>query len=46
MRIAICEDNEAHLEILEEMVNRWAEKEGKQVAVGRYRSARHCKKRR
>lgn len=39
MRIAICEDNAEHLEILDEMVHRWAEKEGKPVVVGRYRSA-------
>ncbi len=39
MRIAICEDNEEHLEILKEMVNRWAKEEEKQIAIGRYQSA-------
>lgn len=39
MRIAICEDNEEHLEILEEMVNRWAKEEEKPVVIGRYQSA-------
>lgn len=39
MRIAICEDNREHTEILEEMINRWAKREDKQVAIGRYQSA-------
>lgn len=39
MRVAICEDNREHLEILEEMVNRWAKTENEQVAIGRYQSA-------
>lgn len=39
MRIAICEDNREHTEILEEMINRWAKKEDKQVVIGCYRSA-------
>lgn len=39
MRIAICEDNREHMDILEEMVKRWAKKEDEQVAVGRYQSA-------
>lgn len=39
MRIAICEDNKEHLEILEEMINRWAQKEDEQVAIGCYQSA-------
>ncbi len=39
MRIAICEDNKEHMEILEEMVNRWAKRENEQVAIGRYQSA-------
>ena len=39
MRIAICEDNMEHAEILAEMVNRWAGEENMQVAIGRYRSA-------
>lgn len=39
MRIAICEDNKEHTEILAEMVNRWAKKENIQVVIGRYQSA-------
>ena len=39
MRIAICEDNKEHMEILEEMVNGWAKRENEQVAIGRYQSA-------
>lgn len=39
MRIAICEDNREHLEILEEMVNRWAKTSNEQVIIGRYQSA-------
>lgn len=39
MRIAICEDNEEHLEILEEMINRWAKEAEKPIVIGRYRSA-------
>lgn len=39
MRIAICEDNREHMEILEEMINRWAEKENTQVTIGCYQSA-------
>lgn len=39
MRIAICEDNKEHMEILEEMVNRWAKKEDEQISIGRYESA-------
>ncbi|MDE6641648.1 MAG: LytTR family DNA-binding domain-containing protein [Acetatifactor sp.] len=39
MRIAICEDNREHLEILEEMVNRWAKTNNEQVVIGRYQSA-------
>ena len=39
MRIAICEDNEEHLEILKEMVNRWAKEEEKPIVIGRYQSA-------
>lgn len=39
MRIAICEDNEEHLEILEEMINRWAKEEEKLIVIGRYQSA-------
>ena len=39
MRIAICEDNMEHAEILAGMVNRWAQKENVQVNIGRYQSA-------
>lgn len=39
MRIAICEDNMEHTEILAEMVDRWAKKENIQVVIGRYQSA-------
>ena len=39
MRIAICEDNMEHAEILAGMVNRWAQKENMQVTIGRYQSA-------
>ena len=39
MRIAICEDNMEHAEILAGMVNRWAGKENMRVTIGRYRSA-------
>ena len=39
MRIAICEDNMEHAEILAGMVNRWAGKENVQVTIGRYQSA-------
>lgn len=39
MRIAICEDNREHTEILKEMVNRWAKEEDEQVAVKCYQSA-------
>lgn len=39
MRIAICEDNREHLEILEEMINRWAQKEDEQAVIGCYQSA-------
>lgn len=39
MRIAICEDNREHMEILEEMINCWAQKEAEQIVIGRYQSA-------
>lgn len=39
MRIAICEDNKEHAEILKCMVNRWAEKEKLEVDIGYYQSA-------
>lgn len=39
MRIAICEDNREHMEILKEMVNRWAKKEDAQISIGCYESA-------
>lgn len=39
MRIAICEDNREHMEILEEMVNRWSKKECEQAYIGHYESA-------
>lgn len=39
MRIAICEDNREHAEILEKMVSRWAEREGEKVIVRCYQSA-------
>lgn len=39
MRIAICEDNKEHAEILKSMVSRWAEKEMIEVDIGYYQSA-------
>ncbi len=39
MRIAICEDNREHTEILENMAKRWAKKEGEQIVIGCYQSA-------
>lgn len=39
MRIAICEDNREHREILEEMINRWAQKQRENVLVRHYESA-------
>lgn len=39
MRIAICEDNKAHAEILKKMVTRWADKEMLQVEIVCYESA-------
>ena len=39
MRIAICEDNREHAEILAGMVNHWAKKEDMQVSIGYYQSA-------
>ena len=39
MRIAICEDNMEHAEILAEMVNRWAQREDMQVIISHYQSA-------
>lgn len=39
MRIAICEDNKEHAEILKKMINRWAEKEELLVDVRHYQSA-------
>lgn len=39
MRIAICEDNREHREILEEMINRWAQNQRENVLVRNYESA-------
>ena len=39
MRIAICEDNEEHAEILRAMILRWAEKKGIKADICRYVSA-------
>ena len=39
MRIAICEDNREHTEILEDMAKRWAKKTGEPIVVGCYQSA-------
>ncbi|MCM1375156.1 MAG: LytTR family DNA-binding domain-containing protein [Muribaculum sp.] len=39
MRIAICEDNREHREILEEMIKRWAQKQRENVLVRHYESA-------
>ena len=39
MRIAICEDNREHTEILEDMAKRWAKKTGEPMVVGCYQSA-------
>ena len=39
MRIAICEDNREHAEILSGMVNHWAKKEDMQVSIGYNQSA-------
>lgn len=39
MRIAICEDNREHAEILEDMTKRWAKKEGEETVIGCYQSA-------
>lgn len=38
MRIAICEDNKAHAEILERMILLWAKQENIKVSIGYYRS--------
>ena len=39
MRIAICEDNREHTEILEDMAKHWAKKVGEQIVIGCYQSA-------
>lgn len=39
MRIAICEDNREHAEILQGMVKRWAAQENIEVDIGYYQSA-------
>ena len=39
MRIAICEDNPQHAEILKAMIENWASKENKRVDIGYYKSA-------
>ncbi|MDE5866217.1 MAG: response regulator, partial [Lachnospiraceae bacterium] len=39
MRIAICEDNKEHTEILEDMAKKWAKKTGEQIVIGCYQSA-------
>lgn len=39
MRIAICEDNHEHAEILQAMIQRWAVANGVKVDIGRYTTA-------
>ena len=39
MRIAICEDNREHADMLQSMVKRWAENEKLEVDIGYYQSA-------
>ena len=39
IRIAICEDNQEHADILKKMVERWAAKENIEVNIGYYKSA-------
>lgn len=39
MRIAICEDNREHAEILEDMAKHWAKKVGERIVIGCYQSA-------
>ena len=39
MRIAICEDNKEHAEILKNMIGHWAEQEKFKVDIGYYQSA-------
>lgn len=39
MRIAICEDNREHAEILQGMIKKWAESENIEVDIGYYQSA-------
>ena len=39
MRIAICEDNREHAEILQGMVERWAAQENMKIDIGYYQSA-------
>lgn len=39
MRIAVCEDNKEHAEILKGMIKEWAEEEQVKVEIGHYMSA-------
>ena len=39
MRIAICEDNREHAEILEKMIRSWAEQEKTAVVIEQYQSS-------
>ena len=39
MRIAICEDNQEHMEILKDMIVQWSEQEDIKVDVGCFQSA-------
>lgn len=41
MRIAICEDNKDHADILQGMIEHWAKREQQQVEIGYYQSAEH-----
>ena len=39
LRIAICEDNPQHAEILKAMIEKWASEENKRADIGNYKSA-------
>ena len=39
MRIAICEDNQKHADILKGMIHKWADAEGIEAYIGHYESA-------
>lgn len=39
MRIAICEDNKEHADILHGMIHKWADAEGIEAQIGHYESA-------